>query len=53
MQNLFEIYLPLVSEALIFDGSTIDLEKIASRVWGQPIEVLNHTKWEKLKELSR
>lgn len=53
VQNLFEIYLPLVSEALIFDGSTIDLEKIASRVWGQPIEVLNHRKWEKLKELSR
>lgn len=53
VQNLFEIYLPLASEVLIFDGSTIDLEKIASRVWGQPIEVLNHTKWEKLKELSR
>lgn len=53
IKYLFEIYLPLVSEALIFDGSTEDLEKIASAVCKQPVEVFNFEKWEKLKKLSK
>jgi predicted ABC-type ATPase len=53
LKNLFEIYLPLVSDALVIDGSTDELEKIATSAWGQPVNVLNSTKWEKLKKLSQ
>ena len=53
LKNLFEIYLPLVSDALVIDGSTDELEKIATSAWGQPVNILNSTKWEKLKKLSQ
>lgn len=47
--NLFDIYLPIVDEALIFDNTTIKAELIAQKILGFDIEIKNKIKFNKLK----
>jgi predicted ABC-type ATPase len=53
IKNLFEIYIPLVSETMIFDCTLIDVEKIAVIEQENRFQIFNTQKWEKLKLLSR
>ena len=46
--NLFDIYLPIVSEALIFDNTAVKAELIAQKTLGNEIEVINKIKFDKL-----
>jgi len=48
--NLFDIYLPIVSEALIFDNTAVKAELIAQKTLGNDIEVINKIKFDKLKK---
>lgn len=47
--NLFDIYLPIVNEALIFDNTAVKAELIAQKTLGNDIEVINEIKFDKLK----
>ena len=47
--NLFDIYLPIVNEALIFDNTAVKAELIAQKTLGNDIEVINKIKFDKLK----
>ena len=49
LKNLFEIYLPLVSEAMIYNNSFGVPELVASKTFGKKFEVINDAIWEKLK----
>lgn len=49
IDNLFDIYLPIVNEALIFDNTTVKAELIAQKTVGSPIEIINKSKLDKLK----
>ena len=53
LKNLFEIYLPLVSEAMIFDSTRIDVDEIAIKKFATNIQIFNVEKWERLKSLSK
>lgn len=47
--NLFNIYLPIVDEALIFDNTGVKAELIAQKILGCDIEINNKIKFDKLK----
>lgn len=47
--NLFDIYLPIVNEALIFDNTAVKAELIAQKTLGNDIEVKDKIKFDKLK----
>lgn len=47
--NLFDIYLPIVDEALIFDNTGVKAELIAQKILGYDIEINNKIKFDKLK----
>jgi len=47
--NLFNIYLPIVDEALIFDNTGVKAELIAQKILGYDIEIKNKIKFDKLK----
>ncbi|MBB4804574.1 putative ABC-type ATPase [Flavobacterium nitrogenifigens] len=49
INNLFDIYLPIVNEALIFDNIAIKAELIAQKILGSETEISNVTKFNKLK----
>lgn len=49
INNLFDIYLPIVNEALIFDNTAVKAELIAQKILGSEIEIINETKFNKLK----
>jgi predicted ABC-type ATPase len=48
IQNLFEIYLPIVDETLIFDNSYESQELIAEKNLNLDLKILNHAKFAKL-----
>ena len=48
IQNLFEIYLPIVDETLIFDNSYESQELIAEKNLNLDLKILNHAKFDKL-----
>lgn len=52
VQNLFEIYLPLVSEALVYDNSHGKPDLIASIEFNGLTEIKNAEQWEKLRKTS-
>ncbi len=45
IKNLFEIYLPIVDEAMIFDNSIGEFELIAEKTIDTPLLILNQTKF--------
>jgi predicted ABC-type ATPase len=49
IKNLFEMYLPIVDEAMIFDNSEGKHDLIAEKILNSEIDVLNKIKFEKLK----
>ena len=49
IKNLFEIYLSIVDEAMIFDNSGGKHDLIAEKTLDSEIDVLNKIKFEKLK----
>ncbi|PBJ05426.1 zeta toxin family protein [Flavobacterium sp. ACN6] len=49
INNLFDIYLPIVNEALIFDNTAVKAELIAQKTLGNPIEIINKIKLDKIK----
>lgn len=46
---MFDIYLPIVNEALIFDNTAVKAELIAQKTLGNNIEVIDEIKFDKLK----
>ncbi len=48
--NLFDIYLPLVNEAMIFDNSEGKPELIAEKTFETEIDVIENVKFDKLKK---
>ncbi len=49
IQNLFEIYIPIVDEVYIFDNSYENQELIAEKSIGLDLKVFNKVKFDKLK----
>ncbi len=49
IQNLFEIYLPIADEVMIFDNSEGKYDLIAEKVFDSEIDVLHETKFNQLK----
>ncbi len=47
--NLFDIYLPIVNEVLIFDNTAVKAESIAQKILGSDIEIKDKIKFDKLK----
>jgi predicted ABC-type ATPase len=47
--NLFDIYLPIVNEAMIFDNTSAKAELIAKKTLDTTIDIINKTKFYKLK----
>jgi predicted ABC-type ATPase len=50
IKNLFEIYLPIADEVMIFDNSKGKHELIAEKVFDSEIELLNEIKFNQLKD---
>jgi len=50
IRNLFNIYLPIVNEAMIFDNSGGKPELIAEKVLESDIDIINNIKFDKLKK---
>lgn len=50
IRNLFNLYLPIVDEAMIFDNSGGKPELIAEKVLESDIDIINNIKFEKLKK---
>ena len=51
IRNLFDIYLPIVDEAMIFDNSEGKHDLIAEKVIDSEINILNISKFEQLKKI--
>ena len=51
IKNLFDIYLPIVDEAMIFDNSTGSIELIAQKTIDSDTKILELTKFNKIKDL--
>jgi predicted ABC-type ATPase len=51
IKNLFNIYMPIVDELLIFDNSDIQAELIAEKLLSTEIKVINELKYNQLKPL--
>jgi len=49
IQNLFDIYLPIADEVMIFDNSEGKHDLIAEKIFDSEIDVLNGTKFNQLK----
>lgn len=49
--NLFDIYLPIVDGALIFDNSYGKHEFIANKIGAEKLEILDSEKFEQLKKI--
>ena len=49
IKNLFEIYIPIVDEVMIFDNSEGKHDLIAEKTLDSEIDILNQTKFDKLK----
>jgi len=49
IKNLFEIYLPIVDEVMIFDNSEGKHDLIAEKTFDSEIDILNQLKFDKLK----
>ncbi len=49
IKNLFEIYIPLVSETIIYNNSFGKPELVVSKSLGKKFEIKNFEVWEKLK----
>lgn len=49
IKNLFNIYLPIADEVMIFDNSEIKNELIAEKTIDSEIDILNQTKFNQLK----
>ncbi|RYZ82614.1 MAG: zeta toxin, partial [Proteobacteria bacterium] len=49
IKNLFEIYLPIVDEAMIFDNSEGKHDILAEKTLDSEIDILNQAKFDKLK----
>ena len=49
IKNLFEIYLPIVDDALIYDNSEGDPELVAEQLNATTIQIKNHLKFDSLK----
>jgi len=49
IKNLFEIYLPVVDEAMIFDNSEGKHDLLAEKTLDSEIDILNQEKFDKLK----
>lgn len=49
--NLFNIYLPIVDEVMIFDNSFGKPELIAEKMLDTEIDVINEIKYDKLKNI--
>jgi len=49
IRNLFEIYIPLVSETIIYNNSFGKPELVVSKSLGKKFEIKNFEVWEKLK----
>lgn len=47
--NLFDIYLPIVNEAMIFDNTSAKAELIAKKTLDTTIDIINKIKFNKLK----
>jgi predicted ABC-type ATPase len=50
LENLFKIYLSLLSEIMIFDNSNDSIELIATGSFGIQ-NIINYTKWEKIQKI--
>lgn len=50
IRNLFNLYLPIVNEAMIFDNSGGKSELIAEKVLESDIDIINNIKFDKLKK---
>lgn len=50
IRNLFNLYLPIVNEAMIFDNSGGKPELIAEKVLESDIDIINNIKFDKLKK---
>ena len=50
IKNLFNIYLPIADEVLIFDNSEVKHELIAEKTIDSEIDILNGTKFNQLKK---
>ena len=50
LKNLFEIYLPIVDVAMIFDNSTDNSELIAKKSLKTAVEIVNEAKYNQLKQ---
>ncbi len=52
LQNLFSIYLPLVTEYLIYDNSFGKPDLVVAKLVYQEIQINNSPLWEKLKQIA-
>lgn len=50
IDNLFNIYLPLVNECLIFDNTKVDYELFAVKTNATSFYIINQEKWKKLNQ---
>ncbi|SMO54517.1 hypothetical protein SAMN06265349_102206 [Flavobacterium resistens] len=50
INNLFNIYLPIVDEAMIFDNSFGKPELIAEKMFDTEIDIINEIKYNRLKK---
>lgn len=50
IKNLFEIYFPIVDEAMVFDNSEGKYDLIAEKTFDSEINILNQNKFNKLKD---
>ena len=50
IKNLFEIYLPIADEVMIFDNSEGKHDLIAEKIFDSELEVVNEKKYKQLKE---
>lgn len=52
IKNLFDIYLPIADEVLIFDNSEGKPDLIAEKIFGSDLDVLNEFKYTQIKNLN-
>jgi predicted ABC-type ATPase len=50
IENLFDIYLPIVDEAYIFDNSDVKHELLANKQFNASLKIINSEKYNTLKK---
>lgn len=50
IHNLFDIYIPLIDECLIFDNTNVNYELFALKTNATSFYILNQVKWKKLNQ---